>query len=164
MRANFVMNCSERDLRELAFSTRSRIFRLSFPDNAVDRHFLTGLYDDDRTDLDIVGIDLLYFSVFCFNICVIRTNIHEFGDRPAALADRIALEQLANLVEPHNSDALGVFAERHRANRRHRHQEVLIKYLPVHDALEGLAKNIVTDRQVRDQEEQKADDRIIIQR
>ena len=75
------------------------------------------------------------------DVRVVGTDIHERGDAAAGLADRVALEQLADLIKEHNGDGLGIvaapFIERQRdgTDGRNRHEKIFVEHLPVADAL-----------------------------
>ena len=110
----------------------------AFYDDTVDGHFLAGLYHNHASDLHFVRIHLLQPAV-PFHIRVIRADIHQFADISPALAHRVALEPLAHLIEQHNGNCFCIIPapvierQRNRADGRHRHQEILIKYLAVLD-------------------------------
>ena len=124
---------------------------MSLYDHTVDRHFLTRIHHDSRTHLDVIRIDLLYLPVL-FYIGVIRTDIHEIGNILPALSDGVALEELTNLVEPHNGNTLSVLAESHGSDGRNSHKEILVEHLSVHDSLERFSKNIISDCKVGNHE------------
>ena len=106
------------------------------------------LYNDDCANLNFIRINLLEFSVY-LDICIIRADIHQFADVPAALSDSIALEQFADLIKQHNSYALRILAKQNGTDRCNSHQKVFIKYLFVQDSLPGLFQDIVSDDQIR---------------
>ena len=122
-------------------------------DHAVDGHLFTRLDNDGRADGDVVGVDLFELTVV-LDVRIVGTDIHERGDAAAGLADRIALEQLADLIKEHNGDGLGVvaapFIERQRdgTDGRNRHEKIFVEHLPVADALPRLAQDVAADRQV----------------
>ncbi len=130
--------------------------------DAVNRNFLARLDNNDAADLHVVRVDPLGLAVLIFEVRVIRPDVHELGDIFPALSDRVALEKLPDLVEPHDGDALRVLAERHRADGRDRHQEMLVKHLLIPDPLEGLLKDIVPDREVGNEEQQEPNHRILL--
>ena len=134
----------------------------AFRNDTVNGHLFTGPDHNDTADLNFIRIHLPDLPVL-FQIGVIRPDIHQLTDASAAAADGPALKELTDLVEPHDRHALGIFTEDHGADGGHSHQKVLIKDLPVHDAFPGLAQNIISHRQIRDQIEQKAQDRIPVQ-
>ena len=123
-------------------------------DHAVERNLFARLDDDDAADRNLVRIDLRQLAV-SFDVRVIRANVHQRGDILPALADGVALEQLADLVEQHNGDALDIVAalrpdgEEERAERGQRHKEILVKRAAVENALAGLAQDIIADDQIR---------------
>ena len=122
-------------------------------DDAVQRDLFAGLHDDDAADGDLIRVDLLELAVL-FDVGVIGTDVHQRTDVAAALADGVALEQLADLVEQHNGDTLDVVAalrpngEEERAERGDSHQEALVKCAAVDDADACLAEDIVADDEV----------------
>ena len=129
-------------------------------DHAVDWDFLTRLHDDDRADLNLVRVDLLERTVL-LDVGVIRADIHELTDVAAALADRVALEPLTDLIEQHNADGLGVVAalgqsEHDCTHGGDRHQKVFVEGLTVFDAFSGLDENIIADDGVGNHVQDKA--------
>ena len=107
----------------------------TFHDHAVDGNLFSGLHGDDGSDLHLIGINLLKDSVL-LDIRVVGADIHQLADVAAALSDRVALEQLADLIEEHNGDGFDIISAsgksgRHRADGCHCHQEVFIEYLSV---------------------------------
>ena len=122
--------------------------RFSFSNNTIDRHLFTRLYNDCRSDRDLIRIDLLQLSVTLY-IRVIRTDIHQVTDISSALSNCIALEQLADLIKQHNSYTFLIIAKQNGADSRDRHQKVFIKYLLIADTFPRLFQNIVSDHQVR---------------
>ena len=98
----------------------------------------------------------------CFYIRIIRPDVHQVADIPAALPHSVALEPLAHLVEQHYGDGLHVIArlmlndlavngEDNGAKGGDGHQKALVKRLPVLDPLERLDQDVVTDHHIRDQ-------------
>ena len=122
----------------------------AFNDGTVNRNLLTGLDDDDAADLDLVRIDALKLAVL-FDIRVVGADVHQGADVAAALADGVALEQLAYLVEQHDRDGLAkigaalIHGQRDGTDSSDGHKEVFIKDLLVENALEGLAENVIAD-------------------
>ena len=121
----------------------------SFYDHTVERDFFTWLYDDDGTDLNFIRVNFFQFTIV-FDIGVVRADIHQFGDVAAALADRIALEKLADLVEQHNGCAFFVILQKDCSDSCYCHQEVLVKYLFVADSLECFDQDIIADHKIWD--------------
>ena len=69
--------------------------------------FSPGLHHDDIADRDLLRVHLCQLAALHFHIRVVRADIHQLRDRlPAALADRVALEQLADLVKQHDGNGL----------------------------------------------------------
>ena len=156
---------SRRDIPGQGFAgeRRSVYRRSSLHDHTVDRHPLAGFDENNAADLDVIGISLLH-AVLCLQIGVVRPDVHQLADVFSALSDRITLEEFSDLVKEHDRDSLGILAERHGSHGRRRHEEVLIKYLPVPDSLERLAEDIMSNRKIRDEKQHKAQDRIFFQR
>ena len=125
-------------------------------DHAVERDLFARLNDDDAPDLDLVRVDLRELTVL-LDVGVVRTNVHQGGDVPAGFADGVALEQLADLVEQHDRDALDIVAalrpdgQAERTERCQRHQEVFIKRAAVEDAFSGFFQDVVADDEIRRQ-------------
>ncbi len=123
-------------------------------DDAVDGHLLARLHHNDGADGHLVRVHLHQLTVL-LDVGVVRTDVHQRADVLPALAHRVALEQLADLIEQHHGDGLVVVAaflidgQRERTHRGHRHQEVLVEHPPVGDALSGLLQNVVADDQIR---------------
>ena len=69
-------------------------------------HALARLDNNDAADGDIVRVDLDELAV-ALDVGVVGGDVHHAGDRLAALAHRIALEQFSYLVEQHDGAALG---------------------------------------------------------
>ena len=72
--------------------------RFALHDHAVDGYLLARLHDDHRADIHLVGIDLHERTVL-FDVGVVGADVHQGADVFAALAHRVALEQLAHLIE-----------------------------------------------------------------
>ena len=123
-------------------------------DDAVDGHLLARLHHDDGADGHLVRVHLYQLAVL-LNVGIVRPDVHQRADVLPALAHRVALEQLADLIEQHHGDGLVIVAallidgQRERAHRGHRHQEVLVEHPPVGDALPGLFQNVIADDQIR---------------
>ncbi len=121
--------------------------------HTVNRHLLSGLHHDNGARFHLIRIHLLQHAV-SLNVCVIRTNVHQGTDIPAAFPDRIALEQLPDLIEEHNGNRLVVIAaplidcQCKGADGRNRHQEILIKHASVLYPFSGLLQDVVSDNKV----------------
>ena len=119
-------------------------------DDAVDGNLLAGLHHDDGADGHLIGIHLYQLAVL-LDVGVVGADVHQGADVLAALAHGVALEQLADLVEQHDGDGLVVVAalfidsQGEGADGGHGHQEVLVEYPAVEDALPGLLHNVVAD-------------------
>ena len=124
--------------------------------HAVQRHLLAGLHHDDAAHGNFVGVHLLQLAV-PLDVGVIGADVHQGADVPAALAHGVALEQLTDLVEQHDGDALYIVAalrpdgQEERTQGGDGHQEVLVKDAAVDDALARLAQDVVADHQIGDQ-------------
>ena len=125
-------------------------------DHAVDWNLFAGPHHDHRADRDLVGIDLADLAVLAEEIGAVGADVHQRADAAAAFADSIALEQLADLVEQHDGDALCILAKRDRADRGDSHQKVFVKGLRVPDPLDGLEQNVIADDQIRHHEQREA--------
>ena len=77
--------------------------------NAVDGDLFAGLDHDNGADFHLVRVHLFKNPVM-LDIGVVRADVHQLADVPAALAHGVALEELANLVEEHHADGLYVVA------------------------------------------------------
>ena len=124
--------------------------RLAFDDDAVDGHALAGLDDDDGADGDVIGKDLLECAVGLLDVGIIGCDVHHGADRLAALAHGVCLEQLADLVEQHDSGAfghvrIGIGEEHHgkRADGRDGHEEALVERLAAADVVVCLLEHVV---------------------
>ena len=130
---------------------------------AVDGDLFARLHGDDRADGHVVGVDLLELAV-ALDVGIVGANVHERRDAAAGLADGVALEQLADLIEEHDRDGLGVVTaffvhgERDRADGRDRHEEVFVEHLMVADALPCLAQNVVADGDIGGEVEHGGDE------
>ena len=128
-------------------------------DDAVERDALARADDDGLADLHLVGKYLL-LSAVTHDACCIGTDIHEGRDGAAGALHGIALEPLANLVEQHDGDALGVVTEGECADGGDRHEEVLVKDAPVTDARRRAPENVPPDERVCCEEEYDTDDAV----
>ena len=129
-------------------------------DHAVQRHFFARLHDDHAADLHLVRIDLFKLAV-ALNVRVIRADIHQRADVAAALADGVALKQLADLIKQHDGDGFHIVAaarddrQRERADGGHGHQKVFVEHLTVQNAPPRLFQNVIADDQIGDQIQRK---------
>ena len=118
--------------------------------DAVKGDLLAGLHHDDGADGHLIRVHLHQLPVL-LNVGVVGTDVHQGADVLAALAHGVALEQLADLVKQHDGDgfvvvaALFIDGQREGADSGHSHQEVLVEYPAVEDALSGLLHNVVAD-------------------
>ncbi len=132
-------------------------------DNAINGNALAGLDNNDGTDCNLVGINLLEGSVCAFDVGVVGGNVHHACDRLTALAYGIGLEELAYLVEEHDGCALchmrfGVGEEDHRerAERGNCHKKAFVKGFAATDVIERLFEHIVASNEEGNQEECEA--------
>lgn len=77
----------------------------TFDDGSIQRDTFTRLYYDNRTDLNFVRVNLHQFAVL-FDVRIVRSNIHQTGNRFSGFGNRIRLEPFSNLIEQHNGDTL----------------------------------------------------------
>ena len=124
-------------------------------DDAVERDALARANNDRRADLDFVG-EYLLLSAAAQNARRIGADIQERGDGAARALDRIGLEPLADLVEQHNGDTLGVVAERECPDGCNRHEEIFIKDAPVTDVHRGAPEDVPADQRIGCEEENHA--------
>ena len=127
--------------------------------NAVQRDLFPGIHRDDGADFHLVRIHLYQLSVL-LNVGIIRPDVHQLADIPAAFAYGIALEQFADLVKQHYGDGLVIIAGFQQADGQgaeggHGHEKVFIENLAVQDALPGLSQDIIADDKVGNQPEQE---------
>ena len=129
--------------------------------HAVKGNLLPRLHQDLRSNLHLVRVYLDYSAV-PLHVGVIRANVHQLADVPAALPHSIALEPLANLIEEHNRNGLGVVpalfiqGQGNGPYCGHRHEKALVKDLAVANPLPRLEEDIIPDHQVGHQIGQKA--------
>ena len=124
--------------------------------HTVNRNFFARLYHNNGADPHFVRVHLFQFAI-PFDIGIIRTDVHQITDIPAALAHGIRLEPFTYLVEQHNRDGLQIVAvfiygQGKRTQRSHRHQKVLIEHLTVADTFSGFFQNVVANNQIIHQE------------
>ena len=124
---------------------------LTAQDLGVDRDLLARLDHEDVTDLDVVRIYRLDGPVRALNIGLLRNDVHETRDVFTGLPEGVLLEPLADEVEGHDGDGLGIFTGREGTDRRHEHEERLVHRLAVPDAEERLANHVVAAQEVRNQ-------------
>ncbi len=101
------------------------------------------------SDLHFLWIDFYHLAVL-LNVGIIRADIHQLCNGTAGFIDRIALKQLAHLIENHYRYALRVFADDKSAYRGYAHQEIFIENLPVGDVSCRIIKHASTDDCIRD--------------
>ena len=128
-------------------------------DHSVDRHALARLDHDDRANGHLGGVHLDELAAL-LDVGVLRRDVHHLCDGLAALAHRVALEELSDLVEDHDGRALGhvgvgVWEEHHckGADRCHGHEEALVERLAVRDVARRLDEHVVACDEVGDEVE-----------
>ena len=134
---------------------------VAFEDDAVHRHFFTGLDEEDLAGGDVLGLDVLQLAA-AFYVGDVRAQVHQMGDALAAAALGHFLEEFADLEEQHHEDGLGELglgagheADGQRSHRGDAHEEVLAESLAVDEAFGGFLEGIPADDQVRHQEQQE---------
>ena len=128
---------------------------IAFLHNAVQGDSFAGTHHNDTSHGYLFRIHFL-LPVFRFHTGEVRPDIHQLADVFPAFTHRIALEQLADLVEKHHGNGFVKVAGFQQADDQgtdggHSHQEVLVEHLAVQDALECLPEDVVTDNPVRNQ-------------
>ena len=156
---------SRRHISGERFARESRRIKrgCSLNNHTVDRYTLARLDQDNTADFDVIGIHL-FDTVLCLQICIIRTDIHQLADIASALSDRIALEELADLIKQHDRNTLCIFAKHHGADCCDSHQKIFVKYLPVFDSLQSFAQDIIAYHKIGYQKEHKPQKGIFPQR
>ena len=136
-------------------------------DHAVQRDFFAGIDYDDFADLHLGGIDLFYmFSPY--DVGIVGADIHQFCDGFPGLSRRIALEELADLIEQEHGARLvkaldllsgraAVDSEGKGAQRCNAHKKILIEYLSVGDIADSAPQNIVSDQKIDDKIQAKGE-------
>ena len=128
-----------------------------FQDDAVHRHFLTGLDDNDFALLDGFGGHGFEVAV-PLHMGRIRTDVHEVGDRLPAPAFRNPFEQFTHLEEQHHEHRLRELrlrprqeADDERPQRGDGHEEVLVQRLPMGQCLDRLLDGLPSHDEVRNE-------------
>ena len=99
---------------------------LAVHDYAVERYTLTGADGNYGADGYCIRIKSFELAVY-LNAGIVGANVHKLRNRTAAFADGVALKALADAVEKHYRNGLGVFADAQRTDRCNRHKEALVK-------------------------------------
>ena len=115
---------------------------------AVKRNLFAGLDNYSLAELNFLGRHGFLFSV-AHDYGIVGTDIHERGYRLAALADRDALEQLADLIEYHDRRGFAVIADAERADSGDGHEEMLIEHLTVGNIAYSVPQDIVAYHKIR---------------
>ena len=115
---------------------------------AVNGHLLAGAHHNDGTHRHLLRVHGGQAAVGVFQIGAVRPDVHQRGDAAAAFAHRVALEQLAHLIEQHDGHAFAVFAAGHGAYGGNGHQKVFVEYLAVFDAQNRLFKHVMADDKI----------------
>ena len=129
-------------------------------DDAVERDALARADEDRVADLDLVR-EYLFFLAAAQDTCGVGTNIHERRDGAARTLYGVGLEPLADLIEQHDCDALGVVSKENSADGRDRHEEVFVKDAPMPDVDGGTPENIPADERIRGEEQCHADSGVL---
>ena len=132
--------------------------RLALQDLTVQRDPLAGPDHDHTANLDLVRVHLLHIAV-CLQVCEFGGDAHHVRDGLAGLAHRVALEELADLVEQHDGAGFGVLADTEGRDGRHHHQEFFIEHVPVPDVLQGAQQDVISHDQVGHREQRPRRDR-----
>ena len=141
------------DLAKRRFARKRHRVQLgtAFQHTAVKRNLFPGAHHDDLADLYFVRRERDLRAV-ALDRCRVGTDVHQRGNRLAASSHRDVLEQFAHLVEQHDKDRLGIFADNKRANGGNHHQKMLVKQLPVPEIEDCRPHNIPSDQKIRNQE------------
>ena len=116
---------------------------------AVQRDTLTRTYQNDIAHRDRFRLDGGHF-ITLYQIGVVGPYIDQRLDGSAGGTHRLILKPFTDLIQQHNGNGLRILADAERADRGHRHQEVLVKYLAVGDVLDGLLQYGKTGQQIGD--------------
>ena len=116
---------------------------------AVQRDTLTGAHQNDIAHGDRLRLDGGHF-ITLYQIGVVGPYIDQRLDGSAGGTHRLILKPFTDLIQQHNGNGLRILADAERADRRHRHQEVLVKDLTVGDVLNGLLQYGKTGQQIGD--------------
>lgn len=122
-------------------------------------HAFARAHHDDGTDPDLVGIDRFDLSI-AFNIGLFRADIHHLGDGVARFVDRIVFEEIAYLVEQHDSNRFGEFRQAERADGSDAHEEILVEDVARRDVTGRFLENGPAEHQVGNEEDNKREERI----
>ena len=116
---------------------------------AVQRNTLTGAHQNDIAHRDRFRLDGGHF-ITLYQIGVVGPYIDQRLDGSAGGTHRLILKPFTDLIQQHNGNGLRILADAECADRRHRHQEVLVKDLTVGDVLNGLLQYGKTGQQIGD--------------
>ena len=86
----------------------------------------------------------------------VGADVHERCDGAACTLNGTILQELAELIEKHNSDGLGIVAECECADRGGAHEKVLAKDMPPMQMHSGTAENISADEEICREKENSA--------
>ena len=116
---------------------------------AIQRDTLAGTYQNDIAHGDRFRLDGGHF-IALYQIGVIGPYIDQRLDGSAGGTHRLILKPFTDLIQQHNGNGLRILADAECANRRHRHQEVLVKYFAVGNVLNSLLQYGKTGQQIGD--------------
>ena len=115
---------------------------------AIQRDFFAWLHHNHTANLHLIRGNPHQLTA-TLNIGIIRPDVHQLTDIPAAPAHGIAFKKLSHLIEQHHGNgfqavtALVVNRQQKSTDRSHRHQEILVKNLAVPYAPHCLAQYII---------------------
>ena len=115
--------------------------------HAVQGDALSGLDNDGVSHCHLLRVHLLQ-TILRLDVGVVGADVHEGGDGSPGPIHRVALEQLAHLIEQHDEDGLRVLSDGQGADGGQGHQEVFIKDLPVGDVAYRPPQHIPADHGV----------------
>ena len=124
----------------------------SLQNHAVQRHPLPGLDNDYIVHRKFLRVHLDQLAV-PFHVGVVGADIHQLRDGLPGAGDSHALKQLPHLIEQHHRRRLGILPAAEGPDGGHRHEEVLVKDLAIHDVACRFCQNIPADDQVGDQKQ-----------
>ena len=121
---------------------RRRIQRRRSLDNlAVQRDLLARLHEDCLANRHLFRVDPQGLPI-SLHVGIIRTDIHQLGNRTAGTMDGISLEPLAHLVEQHHRHAFGILSQNKRPHGGNAHEKVFIKDFPPGNVADSPPENV----------------------
>ena len=124
---------------------------------AVERDLLPRSDQQGLPHRHLLGVELPLLPV-AQHAREVGADIHERGDGLAAAPDGDGLKELTDLVKQHDRRGLGVLPRREGAERRDRHQELLVKDLAVCDIAHSAPEHVPADHQVGHREREAPPD------